>query len=271
MIPKTPEEQLLNAPKTWPIKLAVALIFVGVMAWSSSATQAAGAQRAGIDIAINVLTGIIRPDLDLLLNFTRHGVPYLLLETIAIAYLGTLVGAIIAIPLAFLSATNIVPKFIVALARGIAIAIRTIPVMIYALMFIRVVGLGPFAGLLTISLTSVGMVTKMYTEYIEDLDKGILEALDAMGCTFFQKIRYGVIPQLLPDFLSTIVYRFDMNLRDATVLGIVGAGGIGPPLIFAMNSHRWNEAGAVLIGLVVLIMVVELFSGRVRRKLTRGY
>jgi len=111
----------------------------------------------------------------------------------------------------------------------------------------------------------------MYTEYIEDLDKGVLESLDAMGCTAFQKIRYGIIPQLIPDFLSTVIYRFDMNLRDATVLGLVGAGGIGPPLIFAMSSYRWSEAGAILIGLVALIMLVELFSGRVRRKLVRGY
>ena len=266
----TPQQQLMNAPKTWPIKLVIGLIFVGVMAWSSSATQATGAGLGGAMIARNILMGIIQPDMSLLLNFSRHGVPYLLVETIAIAYLGTIVGAIIAIPLAFLSATNIVPRPLVILARGAAIAIRTVPVMIYGLMFIRVTGPGPFAGLLTMSLASVGMVTKMYTEYIEDLDKGILEALDAMGCTAFQKIRYGILPQLIPDFLSTAIYRFDMNLRDATVLGLVGAGGIGPPLIFAMSSYRWREAGAILIGLVVLIMIVELFSGRLRRRLARG-
>ena len=266
----TPQQQLMNAPKTWPAKLVVGLIFVGLMAWSSSATQATGAGLGGGMIARNILMGIIQPDMSLLLNFSRHGVPYLLVETIAIAYLGTVVGAIIAIPLAFLSAANIVPRPVVVLARGAAIAIRTIPVMIYGLMFIRVTGPGPFAGLLTLSLASVGMVTKMYVEYIEDLDKGILEALDAMGCTAFQKIRYGVLPQLIPDFLSTAIYRFDMNLRDATVLGLVGAGGIGPPLIFAMSSYRWREAGAILIGLVVLIMVVELFSGKLRRRLARG-
>ena len=267
----TPQEQLRNEPKTWAIKLTVAFIFAVIIAWSSSATQATGAGLGGRLIARNILMGIVQPDISLLLNFSRHGVPYLLIETIAIAYLGTLVGAIIAMPLAFLSATNIVPRPIVILSRGAAIAIRTVPVMIYGLMFIRVAGPGPFAGLLTMSLASVGMVTKMYTEYIEDLDKGVLESLDAMGCTAFQKIRYGIIPQLIPDFLSTVIYRFDMNLRDATVLGLVGAGGIGPPLIFAMSSYRWSEAGAILIGLVALIMLVELFSGRVRRKLVRGY
>ena len=266
----TPQQQLEREPRRWWFKLTAALIFVGVMVWSSSATQATGAGLGGWRIARNILTGIVQPNTELLFNFTRQSVLYLLLETISIAYLGTLVGAVIAVPLAFLSATNIAPKPVVVLARGATIAIRTVPVMVYGLMFIRVTGPGPFAGLLTMSLASVGMVSKMYTEYIEDLDNGIVEALDAIGCTPFQKIRYGILPQLIPDFLSTIIYRFDMNLRDATVLGLVGAGGIGPPLIFAMSAYRWSDAGAILIGLVVLILVVELFSGRIRRKLARG-
>jgi len=266
----TPQEQFELEPKRWPFKLAVAFVFLAAMVWSSSATESTGAGLGGMQIARSILMGIVQPDASLLLNFSRQGVPYLLLETMAIAYLGTIVGAIIAIPLAFMSATNISIKPVVILGRGVTIAIRTIPVMIYGLMFIRVTGPGPFAGLLTLSLASVGMVAKMYTEYIEDLDKGIIEALDAIGCTPFQKIRYGILPQLIPDFLSTIIYRYDMNLRDATVLGLVGAGGIGPPLIFAMSNFRWNEAGAILIGLVVLILIVEMISGRVRRKLTRG-
>ena len=94
----------------------------------------------------------------------------------------------------------------------------------------------------------------MYIEAIEDIDIKILESLDACGCTTFQKIRYGILPQLLPDFASTIIYRFDMNLRDATVLGLVGAGGIGAPLIFAMNAYRWNEVGAILAGLIILVL-----------------
>ncbi|OON96487.1 MAG: phosphonate ABC transporter, permease protein PhnE, partial [Epulopiscium sp. Nele67-Bin005] len=215
-------------------------------------------------------TGIFTPDMDLLFNFTEQGVPYLLLETICIAFLGTVVGAILAIPISFFSATNLVPKPIAILGRVIIMAVRTVPAFIYGLMFIRVTGPGPFAGLLTMSLCSIGMVSKMYIEAIEDLDIKILESLDACGCTMFQKIRFGIIPQLMPDFISTIIYRFDMNLRDATVLGLVGAGGIGAPLIFAMNAYRWNEVGAILAGLIVLILIVEFFSGKVRNKLTRG-
>ena len=128
------------------------------------------------------------------------------------------------------------------------------PAFVYGLMFIRVTGPGPFAGLLTMSLCSIGMVSKMFIESIEDLDKRILESLDAAGCTTFQKIRYGILPQL----------------RDATVLGLVGAGGIGAPLIFAMSAYRWNEVGAILLGLIVLVLIIEWISSRIRIKLARG-
>jgi phosphonate transport system permease protein len=124
---------------------------------------------------------------------------------------------------------------------------------------------------MTMSLTSVGMLSKMFIETIEDLDKGILESLDAAGCTLYQKIRYGIIPQLSASFLSTLIYRFDMNLRDATVLGLVGAGGIGAPLIFAMSSYRWNDVGAILVGLVILVLIVEWFSSTIRDRLMRGW
>ena len=137
-------------------------------------------------------------------------------------------------------------------------------------MFIPVTGPGAFAGLLTMSLCSVGMVSKMYIEAIEDLDVRVLESLDAAACTTWQKIRYGILPQLMPNVASTAIYRFDINLRDATVLGLVGAGGIGAPLIFAMNSYRWEEAGSILAGLIVLVLIVEWISTKIRVKLARG-
>ena len=114
------------------------------------------------------------------------------------------------------------------------------------------------------------MVSKMFIESIEDLDKRILESLDAAGCTTLQKIRYGNLHKLKADFTSTIIYRFDMNLRAATLLGLVGAGGIGAPLIFAMSSYRWNEVGAILLGLIVLVLIIEWISAKIRVKLARG-
>ncbi|MGL4953422.1 MAG: phosphonate ABC transporter, permease protein PhnE [Culicoidibacterales bacterium] len=254
----------------WIFQIVSAIIFVVLMAWSTSTLNFSGFTEGGAEISKNIITGIFTPNTDLLFNFTAQGVPYLLLETMAIAFLGTIVGAVLAIPISFLSASNIVPKPVAIVGRFFIMVVRTIPVFIYGLMFIRVTGPGPFAGLLTMSLASIGMVSKMYIEAIEDMDIRILESLDACGCTTFQKIRYGILPQLMPDFASTIIYRFDMNLRDATVLGLVGAGGIGSPLIFAMNAYRWHDVGAILAGLIILVLLIEFISGKIRIKLARG-
>lgn len=114
------------------------------------------------------------------------------------------------------------------------------------------------------------MISKMYTTAIEDLDTRILESLDAAGCNTFQKIRYGILPQLTANFISTIIYRFDINLKDATTLGIVGAGGIGASLIQAINSRRWGIVGAFLCGMIALMLVIEFVSTRIRAKLAHG-
>ena len=259
-----------NAPKTWIYKLLLAFAIACVLAWSSSTVVISNETGNGLEVAGNILSGIFHPDTKLLFNFTTSGVAYLLLETLCIAFLGTIVGAVISVPLSFLSASNLMPRPIALIGRFAIAAIRTIPAFIYGLMFIRVTGPGPFAGLLTMSLCSIGMVSKNFIESIEDLDKRILESLDAAGCTTFQKIRYGILPQLFPDFMSTLIYRFDMNLRDATVLGLVGAGGIGAPLIFAMSAYRWNEVGSILLGLILLVLIIEWISAKIRTKLTRG-
>ena len=264
------EEAYAKRPKRWVFELVIALITVALLIWSGTAVETSGTTQNGAKIAWNILAGIFHPDTDLLFNLTTQGVPYLLLETICIAFLGTVVGAVISIPLAFLSASNLTPAPIAFIGRMVIMAIRTVPAFVYGLMFIRVTGPGAFAGLLTMSLCSVGMVSKMYIEAIEDLDTKVLESLDAAGCTSWQKIRYGILPQLMPNFASTAIYRFDINLRDATVLGLVGAGGIGAPLIFAMNAYRWEAAGAILAGLIVLVLIVEWISTKIRVKLARG-
>lgn len=264
------EKQYENRPKKWLYQIITLLVVVLLIAWSGSAVEISGGKQSGLTIAKNIIRGIVHPDTALLFNFTTDGVAYLLFETVCIAFLGTIVGAILAIPFSFLAASNIVPKPIALLGRLFIMAVRTVPPFVYGLMFIRVTGPGAFTGLLTMSVCSIGMLTKMNIETIEDLDVRILESLDAAGCNTFEKIRYGIMPQLIPNFLSTAIYRFDMNIRDAAVLGLVGAGGIGAPLMFAMSSYRWNQVGAILAGLIILILVVELFSTKVRVKLTRG-
>ena len=266
----TVAEMYANRPRKWVLYLAIVLLIVVMVGWSASDIKFTGLTVTGTEVAKGVLHGVFSPDTALLFGTSDTDVPYLLLQTIAIAVLGTLIGAVLAIPFAFLASFNIMPKPVAYAVRVLILMIRTIPSIVWALMWIRVTGPGAACGVITQSICSIGMISKMYITAIEDLDTHILESLDAMGCTPFQKIRYGVIPQLTASFISTIIYRFDINLKDATTLGIVGAGGIGASLVQCLNSRRWAMVGAFVWGLMVLVLIIELVSTRIRRKLAHG-
>ena len=266
----TVAEAYANRPRHWMVYTLIVLIIAVMIGWSSSDIQFTGLTAPGTEVAKGVLHGVFNPDKSLLFGTGETDVPYLLLQTIAIAVLGTLNGAILAIPFAFLSSSNIMPKPVAYFFRLLIMLIRTIPSLVWALMWIRVTGPGAACGVITQSVCSIGMISKMYITAIEDLDTHILESLDAMGCNAFQKIRYGVLPQLTASFISTTIYRFDINLKDATTLGIVGAGGIGASLVQCLNSRRWAMVGSFVWGLMVLALVIEFFSTRIRRKLAHG-
>ena len=266
----TAAEAYANRPRNWVTYTLVVLIVAMLVSWSASDIHFTGLTVTGTEVAKGVIHGVFQPDTKLMFGTGETDVPYLLLQTIAIAVLGTLIGAILAIPFAFLAATNIMPKPIAYVFRLVILLIRTIPSLVWALMWIRVTGPGAACGVITQSVCSIGMISKMYITAIEDLDTHILESLDAMGCNAFQKIRYGVIPQLTASFISTVIYRFDINLKDATTLGIVGAGGIGASLVQCLNSRRWAMVGSFVWGLMVLALIVEFFSTRIRRKLAHG-
>lgn len=266
----TVAEMYANRPRKWVLYLAIVLLIVVMVGWSASDIKFTGLTVTGTEVAKGVLHGVFSPDKALLFGTSDTDVPYLLLQTIAIAVLGTLIGAVLAIPFAFLASFNTMPKPVAYAVRVLILMIRTIPSIVWALMWIRVTGPGAACGVITQSICSIGMISKMYITAIEDLDTHILESLDAMGCTPFQKIRYGVIPQLTASFISTTIYRFDINLKDATTLGIVGAGGIGASLVQCLNSRRWAMVGAFVWGLMVLVLIIELVSTRIRRKLAHG-
>ena len=266
----TAAEMYANRPRKWLLYMLVALCIALLVGWSSKDIRCTGLTATGTEVAKGVLHGVFGPDFNLMFGGSDTDVPYLLLQTVAIAVLGTLIGAILAIPFAFLASFNIMPKPVAYVVRIIILMIRTIPSIVWALMWIRVTGPGAACGVITQSVCSIGMISKMYITAIEDLDTHILESLDAMGCTPFQKIRYGVIPQLTASFISTTIYRFDINLKDATTLGIVGAGGIGASLVQCLNSRRWAMVGSFVWGLMVLVLLIEFVSTRIRRKLAHG-
>ena len=257
-------------PRLWWVYTLIILIVVSLLTWSGATVEFKGFATKGIEVAKGVGYGLTHPDMNLLLNMTTEGVPYQLFQTIAIAVLGTLIGGLLAVPFSFLACDKIVPKWVAFLFQAVILLIRTIPSLVWALVWIRVTGPNAFCGVVTQSVCSIGMISKMYITAIEDLDTRILESLDAAGCDAFQKIRYGILPQIIPNFISTVIYRFDINVKDATTLGIVGAGGIGAALVQCINSSRWSMVGAYLCGMVILMMFIELGSTKIRSKLTRG-
>ena len=269
-------------PRLWWLYTLIVLIVVALLGWSGTTVEWKGFASKGIEVAKGVGNGLIHPDMNLLFNLTDQGVPYQLFQTVAIAVLGTLIGGVLAVPFAFLASDKILPKYFFRIGKvnirnplpflmsAVILMIRTIPSLVWALMWIRVTGPNAFCGVVTQAVCSIGMITKMYLTAIEDIDTKILESLDASGCTTFQKIRYGILPQIIPNFISTVIYRFDINVKDATTLGIVGAGGIGAALIQCINSSRWSMVGAYLCGMVILMLFIELFSTKIRNRLTRG-
>ncbi len=269
---KTQYETVLeNEPKmrlSSKITIAViAFIIIISMATTSLPKQQS---EASINVARNVMHGLVTPSPDKLFSLQIDGVPYLILETMAIAFLGTILGALFAIIPALLGASNYNGKKQVFIVRTILNIIRTVPAIIYGLMFIRVTGPGAFAGVMTFSLTSIGMVAKLYIEALEELDMGIIEAMDAVGASYWQRIRFGILPQIKPNFISTVIYRYEINVKDAAVLGLVSAGGLGTELILAQSEARWSDMGAYLFGLVILVFIVEHVSTKIRSKLVNG-
>lgn len=257
-------------PKTWIRVLASIIVIAIILLPSLSTIKFSGLSTSGLTVAKNILMGLFTPSMSLITNLTKTGLLYLLLETAVIAFLGTLIGAVISVPLAFISSRNITPRWLNSIGIVIITILRTFPVFVYGLMFIRVTGPGAFAGVLTLAATSIGMCSKLFIEAIEDLDTGITEALDAAGCSTLQKIRFGIIPQLLSNLISIVIYRYDINVKNASVLGMVGAGGIGAPIQFGLAAGKWHDVGALLLGLVVLVLIIEFISTKIRIKLATG-
>ena len=268
--PLTIEEAYEARPRLWWVYTLIVLIVASLLTWSGTAVKFGGFATKGIEVAKGVGNGLLHPDTNLLFNLTTEGVPYQLFQTVAIAVLGTLIGGLLAVPFSFLASDKIVPKGVAFITSAVILIIRTIPSLVWALVWIRVTGPNAFCGVVTQSVCSIGMISKMYITAIEDIDVRILESLDASGCTAFQKIRYGILPQIIPNFISTVIYRFDINVKDATTLGIVGAGGIGAALIQCINSRRWTMVGSFILSMIVLMLVIEFFSTKIRARLARG-
>ncbi|TCR70404.1 phosphonate ABC transporter, permease protein PhnE [Bosea sp. BK604] len=188
-----------------------------------------------------------------------------LFETIAIAFLGTILAAILAFPLGFLAAKNVVANRIVHfLARRSLDTVRGVDALIWALIWVNVVGLGPFAGMLAIMTSDLGAFGKLYSEAIESADKKAVEGVTSSGGNKLHEIRFGLIPQVLPVIASQVLYFIESNTRSSTIIGIVGAGGIGLHLAETIRTLEWQQASFVILLVLVAVSVIDLISNRLR-------
>lgn len=194
----------------------------------------------------------------------------LMWESVAIAWVGTLIAAVLSFPLAFLAAQNITDRVTVTGIRQVLNVLRAIPEIILAVVLIPIFGLGALAGTLAVGIGSTGTIGKLSAEIIEGCDPGPVEATDAAGATTVQRIRWGVIPQVLPEIAALWLYRFEINIRASAVLGVVGAGGIGTMLQQTIQFRQWGQAGIALLAVVVVTIVVDTISGRIRRRIISG-
>jgi phosphonate transport system permease protein len=189
-----------------------------------------------------------------------------MLVTIQIAVWGTALAVVFGIPLAILSASNIAPQWIVQPVRRLMDCFRAINEIVFALLFVVAVGLGPFAGVMALFVHNTGIVAKLFSEAVEAIDPRPVEGIRATGASRLQEVVYGVIPQVIPLWSSYTLYRFETNVRSATVLGIVGAGGIGQLLWDQHRAYKYGKTSAILLIIILAVILLDLLSTYIRKR-----
>lgn len=188
-------------------------------------------------------------------------------QTIAMAFLGTLLGTIAALGLAFFAAKNTMPMFLVRHGvRRLLDIFRGIDSIVWGLVFVRAVGLGPLAGVLAIFISDMGNLAKLYSEAIENIDRKQVEGVRATGADGARVIRYGYIPQIMPVFISLSLYSFESSTRSATILGLVGAGGVGMVIIERFRAGLFDQVAFVVLNVLVVIAIIDWGSGLIRKR-----
>lgn len=256
----TPTIDIPKKPFNWMAALSWAVLF-GLLTWGWN-----GAEMRPM---------VLITDADNMWEFAQDFFPpdftdlsYYLEEmiiTIHIALWGTVLAIILSIPLGIMSAENLVPAWIYQPTRRLMDAARAINEMVFAMLFVVAVGLGPFAGVLALFIHTTGVLAKLFSEAAEAIDPRPLEGVRATGANVFEEILYGVIPQVLPLWISYSLYRFESNVRSATVVGMVGAGGIGVILWESIRGFSFQQTCAVMIVIIICVTLIDLISQRLRK------
>lgn len=215
----------------------------------------------GMERGARFLRGFLTPDF-----VSRSGAIWQgFMESLTMTLTSTVAGIILSVPIGIGAARNVAPAWIYVTCRAIIAVSRSFQEIILAILFVAMFGFGPFAGFLTLAFATIGFLSKLLAEDIEDIDEAQAEAIRATGAGWWQIINYGVQPQVMPRLIGLSLYRFDINFRESAVIGIVGAGGIGATLNVAMDRYEYSTAGAIIIVIIAIVMLAEYVSSHIRK------
>lgn len=256
------------APPRHRLAAFLTLVVLGVVAWSVLTIDVEVTRL--MDLPARLLTSLrlmfFPPDW----GYSGRAMEGMV-ESIQIAWIGTIIGGLLSLPLGFLGAKNIGSGTLASFMRQILNAIRAIPELVLAVVvFIPIIGLGAFAGTMAIGIHSIGTLGKLTAEVVEGIDPGPVEAARAAGANQLQTLRWGVLPQVLPDVVAFWLYRFEINIRAAAILGVVGAGGVGAILQNTLAFRRWDKAGMTVVVVILATIAIDSVSGAIRRRIIEG-
>jgi phosphonate transport system permease protein len=250
----------------WP-RAAVGALIVATLWWAAKGSQVSFSELSkGLPWIGDFLSRMFPPNWAFL---DKLVVPAI--ETVQIAIWGTLFAIILAVPFCFLAARNLTPNLAVFhFTRQVFNVTRGINEIILALIFVAAVGLGPFPGVLALAVHGAGMLGKFFSESIEEIDQGPIEALRSTGAGPIQIIIFGVLPQVITAWIAVVLYRFETNLRQATVLGMVGAGGIGFELVGSMKLFQYQDTATCILVIIAMVMAADYVSTKLRAAIQKG-
>lgn len=217
----------------------------------------------GLSDAGRFVAGFLSPDFTTRAQDISRG----MIESLTMTVTSTVLGVLLSIPFGLGAARNLAPAPVYALCRAFLAISRSFQEVIIAILFVAMVGFGPLAGFLTLSFATIGFLGKLLAEDIESIDPRPMEAVRASGASWLQLINYAVQPQVMPRLVGLSLYRLDINFREASVIGIVGAGGIGATLNTSLDRYEYDTAAAILILIILIVMAVEYSSGAIRRRI----
>lgn len=269
------EQAYIYRPKRWIANLLTFFVILGILIYFWIDTSFISEVDPNLNWAKRlgeIFGGFIMPNFEYMFGFGKYSfetsVIFQIITTFAIAFIGTLISSLLSIPFGFLASRKITGKYAI-ITELLLIVIRTFPEILFGFIMIKVTGFGSFTAMLVISIHSVGMIGKLYSEQLDLIDSGPLEALNACGANSFVRLKLAVFPQIAPNFLSIALYRLDLNIRTAALLGLCAGdeGGIGYFISSLSKNQHWPEVGAILWALIIMVLLVDFASTWIRKRL----